>query len=156
MEEHKNISDEEIKKIQSEIAAKQAEELSKLSESKAKEVEERVRKEMEAKMEAERLKAELAKQSEALKKLQEEQEIKMKAQQEAFEKRLQELEGQKKGIAKNESPFNSQSSNPNIKVIDGIPVDLSKLDHAAIEEQSRQEWMKFVGIKDPNWGTPYR
>jgi len=155
MEANKNISDEEIRKIELEIANKQAAELSKISEVKAKEVEDKVRKEMEAKMESERLRAELVKQSDTIKKLQESQEAQIKAQQEAFEKRLQELEGQKKGIVKNESPFNSQSSNPNVKVIDGIQVDVTKLDHDAVQEQSRQEWMKHVGIKDPRWGTPY-
>jgi hypothetical protein len=151
--ESKILSEEEIKKIDSEIAKKQAEALNEKAKEQAIEIEARVRKEMEAKLEADKLREELTKQSEELKKYKEEQEVKSKAQEEAFKKQLEDALAVKKGIAKNESPF--QQDSPTMrKLQDGTVIDVSKLDHEEVEEQSRIAFMQRFGIQDSNWGKP--
>ncbi len=145
MVESGKVTDEELRAIESEVAKKQAEALRETAEKTAKEVEDKVRKEMEAKLESERLRAELVKQQEAAKKYQEDTDVRLKTQQEVFEKRLQEIEAQRKGLTSNQSPFDSKS-NPNVKIIDGKEVDTEKLDLTEIEKQSAEEFKRRFNL----------
>jgi len=158
-EDNKLATEAEMNAVEAEIKAKQAEEFKKLSDQQAKEIENKVRNEFQEKSERDALQAKLKEQEEALKKAQLETEAKMKAQQEAFEKRLQELEATKKGVIKNESPFDSKDKpiNPTHQRIlpDGKIIDTSDpkvMDE--IQEASRREWMKKVGIQNEDWGIP--
>ncbi|HEY9704672.1 MAG TPA: hypothetical protein V6C58_19680 [Allocoleopsis sp.] len=145
------ITEEDIKKIESEVAKKQAEALKLKADEQAKEIEAKVRKEMEAKLEADKLREQLKKQEEDLKKFREEQDAKLKAQEEAFRKQLEDALATKKGIASNESPFKDNNSNL-VTLQDGKQVDVNKLNHEEIEEQSRLAFMQRYGIQDPNFG----
>lgn len=144
MEENKVISDEEIKKVEEQVAAKQAEELKKLSEQKAVEIETKVRKEIKETQEKEQVVSKLAQLEEANKKLQSEMESKLKAEREAFETKIAELEAKRKGVSANESPFKDASNLRN-----GIDVD--KLDMKRIEEESREAFKRYHGLPS-NWG----
>lgn len=152
------ISEEELQKIEVEVKNRQAEELKKNSEAQASEIETKVRAELTEKAEKEALQKKIteleetqAKTIEDLGKEKEEALAKAKADREAFEKRLQELEATKKGLAKNESPFN-QEENKNLKTLpDGTQVDVSKLDMKEIEKQSRDAFMERHGIPKGVW-----
>jgi membrane protein involved in colicin uptake len=131
MEENKLISDEEIRKVEEQVASKQAEELKKLSEAKAVEIETKVRKEIKDTQEKEHVTSKLVQLEEANKKLQSEMESRLKAEREAFEARIADLEAKRKGVSINDSPFKDASNLRN-----GIDVD--KLDLKRIEEESRE------------------
>lgn len=147
----KTITDEEMKQVEAEIAKKQAETLKSKYDEQAKDIEAKVRKEMEIQLESDRLKAKLEEQEKQLNQFKVEQETKMKLQEEAFKKQIEDLVAVKKGISKNESPF--AANNPNIRTLsDGTQIDISQLDHEAIEEQSRQAFIQAFGIKDQNFG----
>jgi TolA-binding protein len=148
MEPNKGVSDSDIKAIESEVVKRQAQALKDASDTQAKEIETRVRKEMEIKLESDKLKEQVDKQNEEIKKLQTEQETKLKSQQEAFEKRLQELEAVRKGTVNTQSPFDNKP-NPNIKVIDGKEIDTTNLDLKEIEKQSAEEFRRYHNL--PNW-----
>lgn len=142
----KVIPKEELDKIESMVAAKQAEELSKLSESKAKEIEEKVRREMTDKAEKENQNKRIQELEEQNKKTQVEMEAKIKAEREAFDKRLQELENVKKGIVNTENPFSNNA--PNLR--NGIDVD--KLDMKRVEEDSRKAFVEHFRLPS-DFGT---
>lgn len=149
----KMVSKEDIAAVEAEINKAKAEELKKLSEAQASEIESRVRKDYEAKKKEEDLARELEEIKNRNNELAKQMEERLKAEREAFEKRLQELEGQKKGLSINQSPFQQTTEQKkNIRVIDGIEVDLDKLDYEKIQELSRQEWMRQAGITNPDWG----
>lgn len=153
-EKKKVISDEDLRKVEAEVQKRQAEALRGKADEQAKEIEAKVRAEMQAKLETEKLQARLAKQEEDFAKFKEEQEAKVKAQEEAFKKQLEEALAQKKGLSKNELPF-KDSDPSNIRVLqDGTEIDISKLDHEEIEEQSRQAFMKAFNINVPDFGKP--
>jgi regulator of protease activity HflC (stomatin/prohibitin superfamily) len=144
--ENKPITSEELQAIETEVAKKQAEALKATAEKTATEVEEKVRKEMESKIESDRLRSELQKQQEAIKKLQEDQDNRLKAQQEVFEKRLIELESQRKGLTSNQSPFDKP--NPNLKMINGQEVDTEKLDLTEVEKLSAEAFKNKFRLPD--------
>lgn len=143
MEENKVISDEEIKKVEEQVAAKQAEELKKLSEAKAVEIENKVRKEIKDTQEKEQVISKLAQLEEANRKLQSDMESRLKAERDAFEAKIAELEAKRKGIADNDSPF----KDANIR--NGIDVD--KLDLKRVEEESREAFKRYHGLPG-DWG----
>lgn len=151
----KTVTKEEIAAVEAEINKAKADELKKLSESQAADIEAKVRKDFEAKKKEEDLARELEEIKKKNEELAKQMEERLKAEREAFEKRLQEIEGQKKGLSTNQSPFQqTQEQKKNIRVIDGIEVDLDKLDYERIQELSRQEWMRQAGISNPDWGKP--
>lgn len=156
------VSQQEIDAVEAEIRAKanaeMAEQVKKDSEEKAKEIEARIRKEYEEKTEKEKLAKKLKEQEDALTKANQDMEAKLKAQQEAFEKRLAELEGQRKGVVDTGNPFKGKEE-PTIdpefqrKLPDGKIIDVR--DPKFIkesQEESRKAYMDFVGIKNPEWG----
>jgi membrane protein involved in colicin uptake len=143
-EEQKVVSEEEIKRVDEQVAAKQAEELKKLSEEKAKEIETKVRKEISETQEKEKIRTQLTALEEQNKKLQVEMEAKLKAERESFEARLAELEAKRKGISTNDSPFKSTANLRN-----GIDVD--KLDMKRVEEESREAFKRYHKLPD-YWG----
>ena len=153
-EETKAVNQSDIDAVEAEVAKKQAAEMKKLSEEKAKEIEGKVRGEFEAKDKAKQLDDRLAKIEEENKKLREdsdakvkEQEIKMKTQEEAFKKQLEEALAVKKGAVTNKSPFNDENENSeNIKVVDGREIDVSKLDYDEIEKLSAEEFRRYHGL----------
>jgi Ribonuclease G/E len=141
-----NISEDQLKAIETEVQKKQAEALRAASESAASAIEEKVRKEILASQEAERLKEQLKKQEEETKRLKEDTDLRFKAQEDAFAKKLAEIEAQRKGIMENKSPFNS-SSNPNIKKLsDGKEIDVEKLDYREIERQSGDAFLRYHNL----------
>lgn len=144
------ITENDIKLIEQEVQKKQAEALKAKAEEQAKEIEVKVRKEMESEIETNKLREQLKAQEASLNKFKEEQDLRMKAQEEAFKKQLEDALAVKKGISTNESPF---TNNPNLVTLqDGKQIDVTKLDHEEIEEQSRQAFMQRFGIQDPNFG----
>ncbi|RLI53853.1 MAG: hypothetical protein DRP09_14655 [Candidatus Thorarchaeota archaeon] len=157
MAEEIKVSEEELAKIEAEVKSRQAEELQKQSETQAKEIENKVRTELTDKAEKEALQKEIidmkesqAKTLEDMGKEREEALIKAKADREAFEKRLQELEATRKGLSKNDSPFN-QTNNENIKVVDGKEIDVSKLDMKEIEKESGKAFMEYHNVPSHAW-----
>jgi septal ring factor EnvC (AmiA/AmiB activator) len=149
--ETKTISEEELKLVEQEVNKKQAEMFKSKSDELAKDIESKVRKEMEAKLETDRLKEQIKKQEEEFKKFKDEQEGRIKAQEESFKRQIEDSLATKKGISTNESPFTD--NNPNLVTLhDGKQIDVTKLDHDEIEEQSRQAFMQRFGIQDPNFG----
>lgn len=143
--ETKPVTDAELKSIESEVAKRQADALKATAESTAKEVESRVRKEMESKIESDRLKAELEKQQTELTKSREEMDLKLRTQQEVFEKRLQELEAQRKGIVSNQSPFDKSETT----MVNGQEVDVQKLNLSEVEKASAEAFIKYHNL--PRW-----
>lgn len=155
MSEEKKVSQEEIDAVEKQIKQRQAEELKKISEQQASEIEAKVRKDFEAQKKEEELQKKLEELSKQKEEIQKAMDEKLKAEREAFEKRLEELEGKKKGLSLNQSPFQQNGGEKkNVKIIDGIEVDIDNLDLKAIEEESRKAWMRHAGITDPNWGIP--
>lgn len=151
----KMVSKEDIAAVEAEINKAKADELKKLSEQQATEIEARVRKDFESKKKEEDLARELEDIKKKNDELAKQMEERLRTEREAFEKRLQELEGQKKGLSTNQSPFQQTADKTkNVRVIDGIEVDLDKLDYDRIQELSRQEWMRQAGITNPDWGKP--
>ena len=153
------INQEDIAVIEAAIAKEKAAEFEKFSVEKAKEIEDRVRKEMEEKLEADKLKAKLESLEAENKKLASEQEAKMKAANDAFEKRIQELEATKRGASSNNNPFSGTQNMTDPKFLGKNPVtgeviDVSKLNMDEVEEQSRRAFMEKVGISNPEWGRP--
>lgn len=151
--EFKTISEDEMKVVEAEVAKKQAEALKSKYDEQARDIEAKVRKEMETKMEADKLREKLEAQEKELAKFKEDQDARMKAQEEAFKKQLEDALAVKKGLSKNESPFAGEESNMK-KLSDGTEIDLSRLNHEEIEEQSRQAFMRAFGIQDQNFGKP--
>lgn len=153
-EKKKVISDEELRKIEVEVQRRQAEALKGKADEQAKEIEAKVRAEMMAKAEADKLKEQVKKQEEEFSKFKEEQDARLKAQEEAFKKQLEEALAQKKGLSKNESPF-KDSEPQNMRTLeDGTQIDVSKLNHEEIEEESRQAFIKAFNITAPDFGKP--
>lgn len=152
MVDEKTITDEEFKKIEEEVSRKQAEALKVKAGEQAKEIEEKVRKEMEAKLEADKLKEQLEKQAKEIEALRTEQETRTKALEDAFKKQLEDALAQKKGVAKNESPFEQKPGM--IKAPDGTMIDVDNLDLKQVEEDSRKAFIQHFGIKDPDFGKP--
>lgn len=148
MEPNKSVSKEDLEIVEKEVIKRQAEALREASDKQAKEIEDKVRKEMESKMASDKLHEQVNRQELELKKLHEEQEIKLKVQQEAFEKRLQELEAVRKGVVNTQSPFENKP-NPNVKIIDGKEVDTTQLDLKEIEKQSAEEFRRYHNL--PSW-----
>lgn len=145
--ENKIISESEIKTVEAEIAARQAEELKKLGESKAAEIEAKVKAEYEAKEKERLINDRLAKIESENKKLKEEsekllkeQEAKIKAQEDAFKAKLEEITSVKKGITTNNSPFRGDTNPENIRIINGIEVDITKLNNKEIESLSGERF----------------
>jgi chromosome segregation ATPase len=145
MTEQINVSEEEIKKIDEQVAQKQAEELKRLSDATAKEIETKVRKELTDQQEKEKLSMKLSDLENQNKKIREEMETKLKAERDAFEARLSELEARRKGLASNESPFKEDKGN----IRNGIDVD--KLDYKKIEEESREAFKRYHRLPS-DWG----
>lgn len=145
VEEVKGVSNDDIQKIEAEVTKKQADALKQASEVQAREIEEKVRKDMESRLEVERLKEHSKKQEEDMKSKLAEQEARLKAQQEAFEKRLAELEAQRKGTVENKSPF-TQEANPNVKIVDGQEIDVSKIDLVETEKLSAEAFRKHFNL----------
>ena len=147
MSEEKVVTDEQIKKVEAEIASKQAAELSRLSEAKAKEIEDRVRREMMEKADKEAQVKRLNDLEEANKKLKEESEARLKVATETFEKRLQELEAVKKGVVNTDNPFKNATPSQSEELYKGVKMDSTSL--AEIEEMSRRAFVKTHGL--PEW-----
>lgn len=147
IEDKKLVSDKEMEAVETEIRNKQAEEMKKLSEEQAKSIEERVRKEFAEKAEKEKMQLELENLKKADEQSKKELEQKLKAQEEAFQKRLEEIESQRKGAVRNESPFSDKdANNPNIKILpDGSKIDISKLDMKEVEKLSAEAFAEYLG-----------
>lgn len=148
MSEEKVISQEQLDQIEAEIKAKQAEELKKISDAKAVEIEEKVRKELTEKQEREAQLKRLSDLEVQNQNIRKEMEEKLKAERESFEKRLQELEATRKGIADVKSPFQEPSGN----IKKGIDVD--KLDLARVEAESKEAFKRHFGLPG-HWGEKY-
>lgn len=146
MVDTKNVSDADLKAIEAEVSKKQAEALRETAEKTAKEVEDKVRKEMESKIETDKLREQIQKQQEELTKTKAETEAQLKASTEVFEKRLQELEAQRKGVVTNQSPF--EKPNPNVRTINGQEVDTEKLDLSEVEKLSAEAFKQKYRLPD--------
>ena len=144
---------EDLKRVEEEVLKKQAEALKVKASEQAVEIESKVRKEMEAKMESEKLHEQLEKQSKELEAFREESDKRTKALEEAFKKQLEDALAVKKGVAKNESPFEAEK-NPNLRTLqDGSIIDVSKLDMAQVEEDSRRAFIQAHRLPS-DWGKP--
>lgn len=153
MSEERIVTEDQIKKVEAEIRASQAAELSKLSEVKAKEIEDKIRKEMAEKAEKEAQLKRLAELEESNKRLKEESEARIKVATEAFEKRIQELEAVKKGVVNTANPFNQapSSTSQSPELYKGVRVDEEAV--KASEELSQDVFVKHHGL--PEWfGKP--
>lgn len=144
MSEEKVISQEDLSKIEAEIKNKQAEELKKLSDAKAVEIEEKVRKEMSEKQEKELQSKRLSELELQNKKLHEDMETRLKQEREAFESRIRELEATRKAVSDVKSPF---QESPTLK--NGI--DVNKLDLVEVEKQSKEAFKRHFGLPH-HWG----
>lgn len=174
MSETINVSQSEIDSIEKEVNAKLAKEATRSNEDLAKKIREDVEKEFKQKQEIEELKAQQKKMLEevALAKLEaqkaKEDAVKQSQElQESVKKQFEEAFAQKRGIPLgNQSPFQSQSIpiGPTVRRLpDGTTRDIAQLttaEHAAIEEESRQKFMDFLGIRDEQarteWGKDPR
>lgn len=168
-----NISQSEIDNIEKEVNAKLAKEAIKSNDELAKKIREDVEKEYKQKAEIDELKAQQKKMQEEVEKAKAEA-IKAKEDadknarelQESVKKQMEEMMAQKRGITLgNQSPFqSSQPTGPTVrKLPDGTVRDVANLtpaEHAAIEEESRQKFMDFLGIRAEDarkdWGVDPR
>lgn len=154
MADEKTVSQKEIDAVEAEVNKKQAEEMKKVSEDKAKQIESKVRKEFEEKEKDKALQDRLTKiedENKVLKedseKKMEEQEERFKNQEKVFKDKLEEAMAVKRGVTKNDSPFdNKDAENDNIRMVDGTAVDISKLDYDEIEKLSAEEFRKRFNL----------
>lgn len=163
------IAQNDFEAVEKEVNAKLAKEAAKGNEDMAKKIREEVEKEYRQKAEITKLQETLAKQQEEIKKAQEEaSKAKLEADErskkleESFKKEMTDMMAKKQGIISgNDSPFSTPTptNNANLRNVDGRMIDITKLDHKAIEEESRIQLMKAWGIDpnlNPDWGRDPR
>lgn len=168
-----DITQSEIDNIEKEVNAKLAQEAVKSNEVIAKKIREEVEKEYKQKQEIEELRnaqkrmaEEVAQAKAEALKAKEDAERNSKELQESMKKQLEEAFAQKRGIPMgNVSPFaQSTPTGPTVRTLpDGTVRDIAQLtpqEHKAIEEESRQKFMDFLGIRAEDarreWGVDPR
>ena len=159
------LSNSEFEAVEKAVNEKLAKEATKSNEDMAKKIRDEVEKEFKQKAEIVKLQEELKANQEAIKTAQEEA---VKARKEAddraktleasFKKEIEDIVSKRQGIISgNNSPFENQTpvNTANLRNVNGKMIDVTKLDHKAIEEESRIALMKAWGIDpnlNPEWG----
>ena len=148
MTEQTTVNDDDIKRVEADLAAKKAaddkakqEEISKLLESAATKGKDEALKEFQAEQARKEAEARAAKLEEDMKRLKEESEKKVTELAKQMETKLQELDSQRKGVVRSDSPFNKTTPNSTPQ--------LTKEKMDEIDRRSMEAFYSYLGRPVP-------